>query len=88
MCMSMRSRVCVNMGPRTREACACACVHIALLIQHATRMRHVVTSFVAPLSRPYFSTLSHKGKGFRKNVIEHEMRFCFLYNRFLKHFSF
>jgi hypothetical protein len=39
---------------------ACAYVHVALLIQHATRMRHIVTSFVAPLAPPYFSTLSHK----------------------------
>ena len=41
----------------------------ALLIQHATRMRHIVTSFVAPLAPPYFSTLSH----FREKVTEHKM---------------
>jgi hypothetical protein len=49
-------------------------VHIALLIQHATRMRHIVTSFVAPRSAPYFSTLSHKRCDFRrKKVTEHKM---------------
>jgi hypothetical protein len=35
-------------------ACACAFVHVALLHQHATRMPHIVTSFVAPHSPPIF----------------------------------
>ena len=48
--------------------CVCerACVHVALLIQHATRMRHIVISFVAPVASPIFSTLSHKRHDFRK----------------------
>jgi hypothetical protein len=50
---------------------ACAYVHIALPMQHATRMSHIVMSFVAP---QYFSTLSHKRCDFQKKVIEHEMR--------------
>jgi hypothetical protein len=49
---------------RTCVACACACVHVALLIQHETRMRHIVTSFVARLALPYFSTLSHKRRDY------------------------
>jgi hypothetical protein len=61
--------------------CACAracqgawaCVHVALLIQHATRMRHIVVSFVAPLAPPYFSTLSHKRRDYRKKVKVHKM---------------
>ena len=48
-------------------------VNVALLVQHITRMRHIVTSFVVPLAPPYFSTLSHKRRDFRKKVIEHEM---------------
>ena len=56
-----------------RWACTCACVHVALLIQHAIRMRHIVTSFVASLTPPHFSTLSHKRYDFRKNVTEHKM---------------
>ena len=67
---------------------ACACVHLvtrargrvhahtcnlALLIQHATHMRHAETSFVAPRSPPHFSTLSHKRCDCRKKVIEHKM---------------
>ena len=54
-------------------ACACAYVHIALLIQDATRVRHIVTYFVAPRSLLYFSALSHKRCEFRKKVTEHKM---------------
>jgi hypothetical protein len=53
--------------------CAGVCVHIALLNQHATRMRHIWTSFVATLAPPYFWTLSHKRHVFRKKVIENKM---------------
>jgi hypothetical protein len=54
-------------------ACACAFVHIALLIQHVMRMHQIVTSFVAPLAPPYFSTLSHKWHDFQKTVVEHKI---------------
>jgi hypothetical protein len=36
------------------------CARVALLMQHATRLRHVVRSFVGPLAPPHFSTLFHK----------------------------
>ena len=62
--------VCVRACARAR---GCTCVHVALFIQHATRMRHIVTSFVAPQSPLHFSTLSHKRCDFRKKVIEHKM---------------
>ena len=69
--------VCVRARPAYlcpgRWACVCACVHVALLIQHATRMRHIVTSFVAPLALPCSSTLSHKRHDFRKRVTEYKM---------------
>jgi hypothetical protein len=48
-------------------------VHVAFLIQHATRMRHVMTSVVSPLAPSYFSTLFHKRRDFRKKVIERKM---------------
>ena len=48
-------------------------VRAALLIQHATHMRPIVTSFVALPSPPYFSTLSHKRHYFRKKIAEHKM---------------
>ena len=52
--------------------CVCACVrdrargrvHAALLMQHATGMRHIVTSLVASRSPPYFSKLYHKRRDF------------------------
>jgi hypothetical protein len=45
-----------------------------MLIQHAARMRHIVTFFVAPLPPPYFSTLAHKRHDLKKkNVIEQKM---------------
>jgi hypothetical protein len=47
---------------------------VALLIQHAKRLRHIVTSFVAPLAPPRFSTLSHKRQEFLKKVIEHKIK--------------
>ena len=60
-------------------ACACACVRVALLMQHATRMRRVVTSFVAFVSTRFFGSIS-KRYDFRKKVTEHQMCFDFLYN--------
>jgi hypothetical protein len=48
-------------------------VLVAMLIQHATRMRHIVTSFVAVLAPPYFSTLSHKRQDLREKGNEHKM---------------
>jgi hypothetical protein len=49
-------------------------MHVALLIQNAKRMRHVLASSVNPMPPPYFSTLSQKRSYFRKNVTEHKMR--------------
>ena len=43
-------------------------MHVALLIQHATRVRHIVTSYVASRSPPYFSELCHKRCNFRKKL--------------------
>jgi hypothetical protein len=57
--------------------CACAYVHIALLIQHATRMRHIVTSFVASLSPLYFSTLSQKSGYSGKRLLSIKRVFSF-----------
>jgi hypothetical protein len=51
--------------------CMCACsragggVHACCIIHHATCMCHIVTSFVALLSVPYFLTLSDKWRDFR-----------------------
>ena len=65
------------------SACACTCMRVALLIQHATRMRHIVTSFATPLAPPYFSTLSHTRHGCRQKVIERKMCFLNFYTNFM-----
>ena len=46
-----RARACVC-GKLGAEEYACACERVALLIQHATRMRHIVLSFVASMAPP------------------------------------
>ena len=61
------------------------CVFVALRIQHAMCMHHIVICGLPGLQ--YFST-SHKLHDFWKIVIEHNMAFDFLYNFCQKHFSF
>ena len=59
-------------------ASACACVHVALLIQHANHMRHSVAPFVATLAPPKCSTLSHTRHDFRKKMLLNLKRVFFL----------
>ena len=49
------------------------CVSVALVIQHAKRMRRMILSSVASLVPLYFCTPSYKWHDFRKNVVEHKM---------------
>jgi hypothetical protein len=45
------------------------CVYVALVIQHAQRMRHIILPSVVCLFLPYFSILSHKRHDFRKTLL-------------------
>ena len=63
LCVRERVRACTQARGRVL---ARACVHVTLLIQHATYMRHILMSFVAPEAPPYVSTLSHTRHDFRK----------------------
>jgi hypothetical protein len=53
------------------SVCGCLglCVCVAMLIQHATRMRHVVTSFVASLAPAHFLLCLINGTIFGKKSL-------------------
>ena len=55
------------------------CVSVALFIQRAKRMRHIVVSSVFCLVVPYFST-SHKRHGFGGENIEKNVFFFFSFS--------
>ena len=51
-------------------------VLVALVIQHAKRMRRIMSSMACP-TLSYFSTLSHKWQDFRKNLLNIKCVFWF-----------
>jgi hypothetical protein len=65
------------------------CVAIALVIQHAMRMRRIILP-VASVVLPYFTAVCHKRHDFRrkKNIIEHKMCFLIFCYICLKRFAF
>ena len=71
VCACLRVHMCMWVPGRVD---VCMRIHACSLTNpNATRVRHIVTSFVAPRSPPNFSTLSHKRCYFRKKVILHNM---------------
>jgi predicted transcriptional regulator len=49
------------------------CVSVALVVQHAKRMRRIILSSVACLALPYFSILFHKRHDFGENIVEYKV---------------
>jgi hypothetical protein len=47
-------------------------VSVALVIQHAKRMRRIIFQYEGRPAVPYFSTLVHKQHDFRQKVAEHK----------------
>ena len=86
LCISMC--VCTGVGawvgacPSAWES-ACALVRVAVIIQHATLLRHILLSSVASLAPPNFSTLSHKRHDFRKTFTTYKMCVLILSTTFI-----
>jgi hypothetical protein len=68
------------------------CVSVALVIQHAKRMRCIILSLMDYQALPYFFALTHKRHDFRGvgggGIIECKMCFDFSLNFCLEHCSF
>ena len=58
------------------SACVCACMRalVVLLAQHATRIRHIVSSFVASGFTKIFDIISKTVRFSGEKIIEHRMR--------------
>jgi len=70
---NVESRSCNHCyGGKTISITYCECVSVALVMQHAMRMRPAVISGLSDCTI-FFSTLSHKWHDFRKRVTEYKM---------------
>jgi hypothetical protein len=54
------------------------CVFVALVTQHVENMHHIILSYVACLSLPYFPMLCHKWHSFQKELLNIVCLFWFL----------
>jgi hypothetical protein len=78
-----------NILARSRNHCCCGkalsityskCVSVALIIQHAMRMRRIILALLACPAVPYFPTYLLNCTIFAKKVTEYKICFDFLYN--------
>ena len=75
ICLRVSARVgaCVQGGCPSAGACACERARVALLIQHATRMCHIVRNLWALWLHYIFRHFLINGTIFGQNVIEHKI---------------
>jgi len=66
------------------------CVSLALVIQHAMRMRRITLSSVACLVLPnnFFFTVTHKRNDFQKRIIEYKTRVFIFPKTFLENIEY
>jgi len=64
------------------------CVFVALGIQHAIHMRHIVICGLCPAVQYFFTCYLVKGTIFQKRLLNIKSLFYFYYNFCLKYFSF
>jgi len=82
-----------NIKVRPCNICCCGkavpityseCVSVALVIQHAVCIYHIILPSVACLAVPFISTLSHKQYSFQKQkCVEHEASVLILSTTFV-----
>jgi hypothetical protein len=76
VCARAQVRACLRVD-------GCVTGRVALFIQHATRIRDIVTSFVVPPIPPHFATLSRKRHDFRRKGIAHTICVFIFYTTFV-----
>ena len=75
-----RNRGCHGKGVSIACARGCLCVFVALVTQHAERMRLFIISSVSPTALHHFSTLSHERHDFWGKQILLSIQYMFLFS--------